>query len=216
VDRPELYAAGKMAILVQGHLALSLGQLELAPDTVHDFGDLALSAGGVLHGTVRTTGGRPLPRARIEVFRTMRPSGLVAFANTEGAFRIDGVPDSKVLVVVSADGYQSKQLSINPAGANVQVELVARVSVRGVLRTRAGDPVAGTTIWVTPYLGPDEMGAVKVSALGVTDGKGAFSGTVAPGKHVFGTRVDGVLVGSGVVEAKEAEPLTIELQPRGP
>ena len=59
------------------------------------------------------------------------------------------------------------------------------------------------------------MGAVKVSALGVTDGKGAFSGTVAPGKYVFGTRVDGVLVGSGVVEAKEAEPLTIELRPRG-
>ena len=107
----------------------------------------------VIEGRVVDMRGDGVPAARIRIVSWEDPASAVAkgVADGDGYFRLGKVPKSPSLQVhVDAEGFCTG-VEYARAGGTVTVTLQHAVPVRGVVRNRRGEPVAGVVVRADPF-----------------------------------------------------------------
>ncbi|GAA4149595.1 MFS transporter [Actinomadura keratinilytica] len=135
--------------------------------------DLVLAGGGGLSGTVRDSAGAPVDGAMVVV--TDVRGEVVGSARTaaDGGYALRDIAAGAYTVAVSAEGHRPVALQAEVAGSGatrLDVELRPGVQVRGVVRNRAGEPVAEASVTLL-----DGAGTVVAHMITGPDGEYAFT-----------------------------------------
>ncbi len=144
-----------------------------------DSGVFTLLAGAKIHGLVTNPEGEPVAGATIRArnYRSMdRNQDRTATSDTDGAFRLTGLPHELIELRVRADGYTTLVLRGARPGTEepILIELKTGALLTGRVVDAAGRPVAGASV----LLEPDEQTLMRgVDARDLfkrSDGDGRF------------------------------------------
>ena len=150
----------------------------------------------VLEGRVVDLRGEPVPAARLQVVTGKEPDTVLAkgVCDGDGYFRIAKVPPrSSWLVQASSPGRCQGQAIISGEPKPVTIKLHDAATVRGVLRNRAGEPVAKAV--VRAELTSRILSGTRADA--ATDAEGRFELRAVPLGLV---RLAAVVAGEGLAE----------------
>jgi hypothetical protein len=186
-------AAGTWVVTVEApDLApVTVSDVKVSARATTDIGQVRLTRGGTLRGSVVDPDGRPVPAAQV----TARGGGsefvsygdrLVASTDIDGAFEIKGIPTGTVKAMASHPNYAKAQVSgieVDPAKGPAQTRMVMTQGgrIEGWARQRDGSPMLGVQVRLWPaesgaLMGPPEL--VPIQA----DGSFLIE-HVAPGRH---------------------------------
>ncbi len=187
-----------------------------AGESDFDLGDLALAAGGAIHGVVTGPGGEPVGRATIQARERDRFEAPARTSTTDadGRFRLRGFSSDLADLGVEASGYPvhvEPDVRVDQTDP-VLIELRPGASVNGRVLDNGGNGVAGVLVYLwfeldySSDVDPRLWDAVDLRPEQVTDKDGRF-------------RYDGLAAGTWSAEAtKGAEGAKldgIELIPGG-
>lgn len=182
-------------------------QEQLTGPGILELGDLRLAPGGAIVGFVRDPGGSPIAKARVRaafaIWEAMQEDeerrvwarsmglgqNLFVSAGTDetGAYRIEGVPLTRVLVIASAPGrYKAQTLPLQVERARdlrapdlVLATLETANTIRGEVRDAHGQPIPGVQVRAYPNRDfPREIDLTRAP----TDARGRFELPVVSGR----------------------------------
>ncbi|MEO7097176.1 MAG: carboxypeptidase regulatory-like domain-containing protein, partial [Polyangiales bacterium] len=197
----------------KGLLPASLDKLVVAEGESKTGIDLALEAGGMrVSGTVTDVGGGPVPGARITVSKEssspLEKSELIAMAGPDGKYEIT-LADGDYEANVSHEDYTHASRNFSVAGQPLTVDFVVSPggSIRGVVVTREGKPLAGALVLAEGRRGhgdsnmrADDKGEFTLHSLGSgaisikAAGRGYASQAATVVELGIGEQVEGVRV----------------------
>lgn len=127
-----------------------------------DLGRIQLTPGLRIEGLVVGPGGRPIAGAQVGAFQGYAPRGptgegsRTAITDTDGRFRIGGLPDGRVEVTAAADGYAESHLKgVDPSADDMlEIELNRGGTLTGRVVDSRGDAVAATVTLFDAEPGP--------------------------------------------------------------
>jgi hypothetical protein len=157
------------------------------------------TAGPGLGGTIRDRAGRPVASAVVTVTSAEGRQVARALATPEGRYRVTGLPQAPLTVIVSARGHEPAAAALMvPAGALAERDFVLAGSggLTGTVRSAGPDgaPLPGAKVIVS-----DRAGHVVASA--VTGGDGGFTVSgAAAGTYAITATAPGHLPASQEVE----------------
>ncbi|MHC4818196.1 MAG: carboxypeptidase regulatory-like domain-containing protein, partial [Planctomycetota bacterium] len=156
--------------------------------------DISLELGGSLEGTVRASGGEPVPRARVRLVPADRGYGawrtalglrdIWTHTDPGGNYRLTGVPAVRLFAMADAPGFDSgsseeQEMQSGGLQRGVDISLEKGARVEGIVVTEGGTAVAGARVIVARE--PEEKGetaawrALSEGAFTFTDRQGRFS-----------------------------------------
>lgn len=190
-----------IAATAKGLVPATIDKVVIAEGEKRTGVDLALDAGGtVVSGTISDVGGGPVPGARITITKdASTPFGqgeLVTLAGPDGKYEVT-LAQGRYEANVAHDDYTHAQRDFTVAAAPLTLDFVLSPggSIRGVVVTREGKPLAGALVLAE--------GKRRGSSNVRTDDKGEFA------MHSLGSGVTS-LTAAGRGYASE-QPTVIEL-----
>lgn len=137
-----------------------------------------------------------------------------AFANADGEFSVDGVPDGVFRLRVSAAGYpQTHVENVRPGGDTLVVKLDAGLEFHVKVLDENGDPVAGASVTAEDASGR-ETTVFDMSLSGLSDESGDASLRLAAGRYLLHVQADGHPEATANVSADRTD-LTVQLAAGG-
>lgn len=131
-----------------GHPRLQRGRFAVFEDEVTRAGELKMSAGATIFGTVSDPTGRPIAGARIST-TLAGPQALETTADAQGRYELTGLPLGGIVLFAEAAGFaplRGRWESIEQAGGREEVPLVLSPAgtVSGVVSNEEGTPLRAT------------------------------------------------------------------------
>ena len=141
------------------HLPLKL-TLQLGPEEQLSDLELTVEAGRWISGYVVDDRGQPVAGAKVGSLRQEELSGMqinrftldeAVLTDESGRFSLAGLKGDRVAVRAIGDGYVTDtQNGVAVGTSNLQLRLVRQGEVVGILRDRAGQPIAGSKVTARP------------------------------------------------------------------
>jgi hypothetical protein len=138
--------------------------------------EIAVSTGGVVSGTVKSSDGKPVAGARVSLLARNFFGGSgenSARSDAKGAYRIEGVLPGDFRLHATADGYGSEGGEIAVSGPITRdFVLPEGIVVSGIVLDAAGRPAAGAEVEASSR---PSGGGMFTSDRGTTDAEGRFT-----------------------------------------
>ncbi|MCI0585683.1 MAG: carboxypeptidase regulatory-like domain-containing protein [Planctomycetes bacterium] len=149
------------AVEASGFLPLTAPPFTVAKGERKDVGEIRLTREGIVTGTVTDPDGHPVAGARVSIeidpARMFRAPLLFQEekADEQGRYRLGGLPEGKVRVLASADGWRegrSEEVDARPGATveRVDVRLLSGRAIAGRIYSRDGKPLAGAQVFAVP------------------------------------------------------------------
>ena len=149
--------------------------------------DVTLLRGTTLSVSLRSPDGAVVTDAKVTVGTAMNAPELEA-GNDEGCFVFEGLPSGRTALEVKAPGFLGHIRPVDLVAGKTQaieITLDSGVRIRGVVRSEAGDPVAGLRVRA-PFKTPNPVTGWNSfdSVESTTDAEGRFDlGPLRPGSY---------------------------------
>ena len=185
-------------VTARDYAPTATSHLQLDEGKTHDLGEVLLSRGVALTGTVTRAGGGPLEGSQVylvphaamrskmdldmfQVFDRIfdRESAIVgAETDAEGRYSFPRVSSGDYVVAVYAMGFQARYSDVvsvlrDVRGAPVDVELTTGNNLSGIVTDESGAPLPGVQLAVLPERGRRELMLKTIKT--VSDEAGRFS-----------------------------------------
>jgi uncharacterized GH25 family protein len=209
-------------------------KIEVTPGEAVDIGDITLSAGATLHGTVVEAGtGKPIGGAAVSIEGPgLFNMGEFIIGNAEkglltepnGSFTLAGLAPGEIEILVKHESYSTKRKQVAIAGgvppAEITVELSSGGVIEGTVRDSKGELVAGGMVMVMRGFTPsgdgpvptDEFGHFRVERL--PPGTYRVMAMPMPGKDSDSASILSELK-MQTVEVREGKTSIVHLPPKG-
>ncbi|HKB14766.1 MAG TPA: carboxypeptidase-like regulatory domain-containing protein, partial [Planctomycetota bacterium] len=150
------------AVEASGFLPLTAPPFTVAKGERKDVGEFRLTREGVVSGTVTDPNGRPVAGARVSIEldpTKMFRAGPLLFqeekTDEQGRYRLGSLPEGKVRVLASADGWRegrSEEIEAHPGATveRVEVRLLSGRAIAGRIVARDGKSIAGAQVYAMP------------------------------------------------------------------